>query len=200
MLSWPQTSGGSTGYGKSYEKLIYRDWGGGDLKDYEYAVKWLLKKGYVDKERVGVYGGSYGGFATLSCITRLPDYWKAAVDICGPSNLLTFIKTAPKEWSRYMEEWIGDPEKDEQLLKERSPINYIENVKADLLVIQGANDPRVVKAESDQMVERLRNAGKYVEYYVFEDEGHGISKYSNLVKMGKMIVEFFERRLGECKE
>jgi dipeptidyl aminopeptidase/acylaminoacyl peptidase len=191
---------GSTGYGKSYEKLIYRDWGGGDLKDYEYAVKWLLEKGYVDKERVGVYGGSYGGFATLSCITRLPDYWKAAVDICGPSNLLTFIKTAPKEWSRYMEEWIGDPEKDEQLLKERSPINYIENVKADLLVIQGANDPRVVKAESDQMVERLRNAGKYVEYYVFEDEGHGISKYSNLVKMGKMIVEFFERRLGECKE
>jgi dipeptidyl aminopeptidase/acylaminoacyl peptidase len=119
------------------------------------------------------------------------------VDICGPSNLITFVKTTPREWRRWLAELVGDSEKDKEFLEERSPIKYVENVKADLLIIQGANDPRVVKAESDQMVEKLRSMGKYVEYYVFEDEGHGISKYGNLVKMGKMIVDFFERRLGD---
>lgn len=186
---------GSTGYGKSYERLIYRDWGGGDLKDYEHAVKWLLNQGYVDSNRMGVFGASYGGFATLSCITRIPDYWRAAISICGPSNLITFTKTIRPEWRRWLEELVGDAEKDREMLEERSPINYIDDVKSDLLVIQGANDPRVIKSESDQMVEKLREAGKHVEYYVFEDEGHGISKYNNLVKMGRMIVDFFERRL-----
>ena len=186
---------GSIGYGKAYERLIYKDFGGGDLKDYENAVIWLHGRDYVDKKRIGVFGGSYGGFATLSCITRLPDYWKAAVDMFGPSNLLTQVKSYRAEMSKHVKELVGDPNKDADLLRERSPINYVDNIKADLLVIQGANDPRVVKAESDQIVQKLREAGKYVEYHVFKDEGHGATKMRNRVETEKMIIDFFERRL-----
>ena len=92
---------GSTGYGKSFEKKIYHDWGGNELKDLEYAIKWLLSQEWIDAKRIGVFGGSFGGFATLSCITRLPQYnWKAAVDIVGPSNLVTFVKTVPEHWKK----------------------------------------------------------------------------------------------------
>lgn len=186
---------GSIGYGKAYERLIYKDFGGGDLKDYQHAVIWLHSRDYVDRRRIGVFGSSYGGFATLSCITRLPDYWKAAVDMFGPSNLLTQVKSYRAEMSKHVKELVGDPKEDADLLRERSPINYVENIKADLLVIQGANDPRVVKAESDQIVQKLREAGKHVEYHVFEDEGHGVTKMRNRVKTEKMIIDFFERRL-----
>jgi len=186
---------GSIGYGKDYERLIYKDYGGGDLKDYEGAALWLRDRDYVDKDRIGVFGSSFGGFATLSCVTRLPDYWKAAVDMFGPSDLLTHVRSYRAEMSRHVRELVGDPDEDEELLRERSPINYVDDVKADLLVIQGARDPRVVKAESDQIVEKLREAGKYVEYHVFEDEGHGATKKGNRVKMEKMTIDFFERRL-----
>ena len=146
---------GSTGYGKTYQRLVQRDWGGGDMQDWEHAVKWLHDQDWVDAERIGVFGGSYGGFAVLTCVTRLPDYWAAAVDIFGPSNLITFAKAVPPTWRRMMKRFVGDPEEDAELLRERSPLTYIENVKTPLLVIQGATDPRVVKPESDQLVEKL---------------------------------------------
>ncbi len=139
---------GSTGYGKSYQRLIQRDWGGGDMQDWEHAVKWLRDQDWVDSERIGVFGGSYGGFAVLTCVTRLPDYWAAAVDIFGPSNLVTFAKAVPPTWKRFIARFVGDPETEADFLMERSPITYVENVKAPLLVIQGATDPRVVKGES----------------------------------------------------
>ena len=121
---------GSTGYGKSFEKKIYHDWGGNELKDLEGAVKWLISQKWIDTNRIGVFGASFGGFATLSCITRLPQYnWKAAVDIVGPSNLVTFAKAVPEHWKRFMGELVGDPEKEESFLKERSPINYMDNIK-----------------------------------------------------------------------
>jgi dipeptidyl aminopeptidase/acylaminoacyl peptidase len=186
---------GSTGYGKSYERLIYRDWGGGELRDFEWAAKYLLSQSWVDPERLGVFGGSFGGFATLSCVTRLADYWRAAVDIVGPSNLLTFVKSVPPHWRRFMGEWVGDPERDVELLRERSPINYVDKIRADLLIIQGANDPRVVKAESDQMVEKLRSLGKSVEYIVFEDEGHGFTKHTNELKAMRAAAEFLVAKL-----
>jgi dipeptidyl aminopeptidase/acylaminoacyl peptidase len=173
---------GSTGYGKSYQRLIHRDWGGDELKDLRAAAEWLRSRPEIDSERLGVFGGSFGGFATLSCVTRLPEYWKVGVDIFGPSNLLTFLKTVPPFWRRFMKEWLGDPETDAEFLRERSPINYIDAVRADLLVIQGANDPRVNKAESDQMVERLRALGRKVEYMIFPDEGHGFSRTENYLK------------------
>jgi dipeptidyl aminopeptidase/acylaminoacyl peptidase len=186
---------GSTGYGKSYQRLVQRDWGGGDMKDWEHAVKWLHEQDWVDADRIGVYGGSYGGFATLTCVTRLPDYWAAAVDIFGPSNLITFAKAVPPSWQRMMKRFVGDPEEDADLLIERSPLTYVENVKTPLLVIQGAKDPRVVKGESDQLVARLRELGREVEYVVFEDEGHGFTKRQNEVRALSLAAEWLERHL-----
>ncbi len=190
---------GSTGYGKSFEKRIYHDWGGNELKDLEYAVKWLLSKDWVDAKRVGVFGASFGGFATLSCITRLPGYnWKAAVDIVGPSNLVTFVNTVPEHWKKFTGELVGDPVKEESFLKERSPINYVDAINpiTNLLVIQGANDPRVAKDESDQIVKRLQEKGIDVDYMVFEDEGHGFTKYSNQIKAIKKSADFLVERLS----
>jgi dipeptidyl aminopeptidase/acylaminoacyl peptidase len=186
---------GSTGYGKAYQKLIQRDWGGGDLKDFEHAAEWLRDQDWVDPDRIGVYGGSYGGFATLSCVTRLPDYWAAAVDIVGPSNLVTFAKAVPPTWKRFMARFVGDPETEVDFLLERSPITYVENVRAPLLVIQGAQDPRVVKPESDQMVEKLRGLGRTVEYEVFEDEGHGFTKRENELRGYRLAADWFQRFL-----
>ncbi len=186
---------GSTGYGKSYQKLIHRDWGGAELKDFEFAVKYLHSLSWVEPKRIGVFGGSFGGFATLSCVSRLPDYWACAVDIVGPSNLITFTNSVPEFWKRYMKEWVGDPVEDAEMLKERSPINYVDNIKAPILIIQGANDPRVVKAESDQMVERLRALGRTVEYMVFEDEGHGFTKPANYLKALKASALWLEKHL-----
>ena len=187
---------GSTGYGKTYQKLIHHDWGGGDLEDWRHAAEWLKAQPFADGERLAVFGGSYGGFATLTCVTRIPEYWRAAVDIVGPSNLVTFVRAVPPQWRRFMAEWVGDPDTEEEFLRERSPITYVDQVQAALLVIQGAKDPRVVKSESDQMVERLRELGREVEYYVFEDEGHGFTRYANDVHAYRMTCEWLESRLS----
>ena len=186
---------GSTGYGKSYQRLVQRDWGGGDMKDWERAVQWLRQQDWVDGERIGVYGGSYGGFAVLTCVTRLPDYWAAAVDIFGPSNLVTFAKAVPPTWKRFIARFVGDPETEADFLLERSPITYVENVKTPLLVIQGATDPRVVKGESDQLVEKLDELGREVEYVVFDDEGHGFTKRANELMAYRLAAEWLERYL-----
>ena len=186
---------GSTGYGRTYQTLIHHDWGGSDLEDWRHAADWLREQDFVDGERLGVYGGSYGGFATLTCVTRLPEYWAAAVDIVGPSNLVTFARSVPPQWLRFMAAWVGDSETEEEFLLERSPITYVDQVRAPLLVIQGAKDPRVVKAESDQMVERLRELGREVEYVVFEDEGHGFTRYENEVRGYRLTCEWLERHL-----
>ena len=186
---------GSTGYGKTYQRLIQRDWGGGDLKDWDHAVQWLREQDWVDPDRIGVWGGSYGGFAVLSCVTRLPDHWAAAVDIFGPSNLITFAKAVPPTWRRMMKRFVGDPEEDAELLRERSPLTYIDAEKAPLLVIQGAKDPRVVKPESDQLVEKLQSLGREVEYQVFEDEGHGFTKRQNELKAYRASADWLERHL-----
>lgn len=186
---------GSTGYGKGYQKLIHRDWGGGELKDLEACAQYLQSLDWVDPKRLGVFGGSFGGFATLSCATRLPDYWAAAVDIVGPSNLVTFAKAVPPFWRRFMKDWVGDPDEDYEFLMERSPITYVEQLRCPILIIQGANDPRVVKGESDQMVEKLRSLGRDVEYMVFEDEGHGFTKRANELRAWRATAEFLESRL-----
>jgi Dipeptidyl aminopeptidases/acylaminoacyl-peptidases len=186
---------GSTGYGKTYQTLIHHDWGGGDMEDWRHAAEWLRAQEFVDGERLGVYGGSYGGFATLTCVTRLPEYWRAAVDIVGPSNLLTFVRAVPPQWVRFMAKWVGDPDTEADFLRERSPITYVDQVRAALLVIQGAKDPRVVKAESDQMVDRLRELGRDVEYEVFEDEGHGFTRYTNEIRGYRLTCDWLERHL-----
>jgi dipeptidyl aminopeptidase/acylaminoacyl peptidase len=186
---------GSTGYGKSYQRLVQRDWGGGDLADWDHAVKWLHGQDWVRPDRLGVWGGSYGGFAVLTCVTRLPHYWAAAVDIVGPSNLITCVKAAPPTWKRMMKRFVGDPDEDAEMLRDRSPMTYIENVETPLLVIQGAKDPRVVKSESDQLVAKLRSLGRTVEYLVFEDEGHGFTKRKNELTTMRASADWLEKYL-----
>ncbi|HEX6122983.1 MAG TPA: S9 family peptidase [Ktedonobacterales bacterium] len=187
---------GSTGYGTTYQRLIYRDWGGAELGDIQAAAEWLRAQPWANAARLGIYGGSFGGFATLSAVTRLPEYWAAAVDIVGPSNLVTFARSVPPTWRRMMAAWVGDPDADAELLRERSPITYVEQARSPLLVLQGARDPRVVKAESDQMVERLRALGREVDYVVFEDEGHGFTKRANQLRAYWLAAEFFTRHLA----
>jgi dipeptidyl aminopeptidase/acylaminoacyl peptidase len=187
---------GSSGYGITYQKLIHRDWGGDELKDFEWAVKYLHSLPWVNNDRIGVYGGSFGGFATLSCVSRLPDYWAAAVDLVGPANLVTFAKAVPPTWRASMKSWVGDPETEQEFLMSRSPVTYVDQIKAPLFVIQGANDPRVVKAESDQIVARLRERGVDVRYDVYEDEGHGFTKRSNSIEAMGDIAEFLDTHLN----
>jgi dipeptidyl aminopeptidase/acylaminoacyl peptidase len=187
---------GSTGYGMSYQKLIHRDWGGDELKDIEHAAKWLREQSWADTERLAVYGASFGGFATLSAMTRLPEYWRCGIDLVGPANLVTFARAVPPHWRASMKKWVGDPDEDAGFLMERSPITYVDQIRAPLLVLQGARDPRVVKPESDQMVEKLRALGREVEYHVFEDEGHDFSKRSNQLQAYRLIAAFLFKHFG----
>ncbi|MFJ6676135.1 S9 family peptidase [Actinosynnema sp. NPDC091369] len=173
---------GSTGYGKTYQRLILRDFGGDELGDLEHAVKYLHGLDWVDPRRIGVWGASFGGFATLSCLSRLPSLWAAGVSMVGMSNLLTMARSVPETWRAEMAEWIGDPDTEADFLLARSPITYADDITAPLFVIQGANDPRVVKAESDQIVAALRERGVDVRYDVYEDEGHGFTNRANEVR------------------
>ena len=186
---------GSTGFGISYQKLIHRDWGGAELKDFEYAVKYLHSLDWVNNERLAVFGGSFGGFATLSCVTRLPQYWAAAVDVVGPANLVSFVNSVPEWWKPIMKNWIGDADEDYDFLMERSPITYVDNIQAPLLIIQGANDPRVVKAESDGMVAAMEERGIDVTYYVDPEEGHGATRTKNRNKWMGMTADYLEKHL-----
>jgi dipeptidyl aminopeptidase/acylaminoacyl peptidase len=187
---------GSVGYGKSYQRLIHRDWGGGDLRDMAACAQWASEQPWVKPGKLAVFGGSYGGFASLSCATRLPQYWACAVDFCGPSNLVTFAKAVPPTWRSVMKGWVGDPYEEADFLLERSPITYIDQVRCPMLILQGAQDPRVVQAESDQMVEALRARGIPVEYLVFPDEGHGLSKQANREKGWRAMGEFLLKHLS----
>lgn len=186
---------GSTGFGADYQQRIHRDWGGDELRDIEACARYLQSLPWVNSTRLAVFGRSYGGFATLSAATRLPQYWVCACDMVGPANLVTFTRSVPAHWRQLMKDWIGDPDEDRELLMSRSPITYVDQLRCPLLVIQGANDPRVVRAESDQMVERLRTLGRTVDYLVFPDEGHDFGKRANRLKAYRTIAEFLERHL-----
>ncbi len=186
---------GSTGYGKTFQRLIFRDWGGGDLKDLIASVDFLKEKGYADPERIAVVGMSYGGFAVLTCITRAPEVFRAAVDAYGPANLFTFIDSNPPSWREGIYALVGHPERDRAYLEDRSPMNRVGNIRTPLLVIQGKNDPRVAQAESDQIVEALRAKGRTVEYVVYEDEGHGFSRQKNLIDALHRTVDFLDQHM-----
>jgi dipeptidyl aminopeptidase/acylaminoacyl peptidase len=170
---------GSNGFGRTYQRLILRDWGGDDLRDFEAAAQFIQASPWADGTRIGVFGGSYGGFATLSCLSRLPQYFACGVDIVGPSNLVTLAKSVPPTWRATMVDWVGDPDTEAEFLLSRSPITYADRIVAPLFVIQGANDPRVNKAESDGIVAALRDRGVEVRYDVYDDEGHGFTRKEN---------------------
>ncbi|GAC1427980.1 MAG: S9 family peptidase [Chloroflexota bacterium] len=186
---------GSTGYGLSYTKRVDRDWGGQDRLDHIHALEILAGDPRVDTTRAGVVGRSYGGYMTLTLATRHPHLWSAAVDMFGPYDLLSFMDRIPATWKNYFALAVGDPQKDRDFLVERSPRTYVDALTCPLLVIQGANDPRVVEQESRDVVEHLQARGKAVEYLLFEDEGHDVLKFTNRVRCYNAITDFFTRHL-----
>ncbi|MBX7265705.1 S9 family peptidase [Micromonospora sp. Llam7] len=187
---------GSSGYGRAYQESVYRDWGGVDLDDLADAVRYLREQSWVDRSRVGLFGGSYGGFLVLSCLARLADLgWAAGVSYCAPSNLVTLAEATPPAWRSQVLAVIGDPVADAPRLLDRSPVTHADKIRAPLFVIQGANDPRVPRSESDQIVERLRDRGVRVRYDVYSDEGHGFLKRENQARMRSSAGDFLAAHL-----
>jgi dipeptidyl aminopeptidase/acylaminoacyl peptidase len=188
---------GSTGYGLEYTRRVDRDWGGQDRLDHVHAMTQVLPKDdRVDVERAAVMGRSYGGYMTLMLAGRHPDLWKAAVDMFGPYDLLTFMERIPETWKPYFALFLGDAEKDRDFLVERSAKTHISNIACPLFVIQGKNDPRVVEQESHDLVDELRGLGKDVSYLVFDDEGHDVLKLPNRVRCYDDITSFFAEHLN----
>ncbi len=189
---------GSTGYGLNYTKQVDHDWGGQDRLDHVYTMQHVLPKDpRLDVDRAGVVGRSYGGYMTLTLAGRHPDLWRAAVDMFGPYDMLTFMERIPETWKPYFVLTLGDPQDPQgyEFLVERSPRTYLEQLACPMLVIQGKNDPRVVERESRDLVENLRAKGKTIEYLMFENEGHDVLKYENRVTCYNAITEFFQKTL-----
>ena len=186
---------GSTGYGKKGVHLDDVDKRLDSVRDLEYLVKWAVGKGLAKQDRVGIVGGSYGGFMVLSAITEYPGIWAAGVDLVGIANFETFLENTAR-WRRHLREAeYGSLENDRELFKRISPIHKVDKIQAPLLVIHGANDPRVPVGEAEQIVERLKELGRHVEFLRFEDEGHGIAKIPNRIKAYTAIGDFLERTL-----
>ncbi|GLO64424.1 S9 family peptidase [Oceanobacillus kimchii] len=187
---------GSTGYGSEFVKMVERDWGYGPRLDNVEGIKWLFDQGISDPDHLFLVGGSYGGYMALLLHGRHPEYFKAVIDIFGPSNLFSFVESVPEEWKPIMDRWVGEPERDKERFIRDSPDTYLDTMTKPMLVIQGAKDPRVVKAESDQIVEKLKAKGRDVEYYVLEDEGHGFSKKENEIKVYTWMLDFLDKHQG----
>ncbi len=190
---------GSTGYGRKFWEASFKQWGKTMQDDITDGVQWLIKEGIADPKRVGIYGGSYGGYATLAGLVYTPDLYAAGVDYVGVSNLFTFLKAIPPYWKPYLEmlyEMIGHPEKDKDLLTAASPVFHSDKIKVPLLIAQGANDPRVNKDESDQMVAALKARGIDVPYIVKSNEGHGFANEENRFEFYRAMEEFLGKQLG----
>jgi pimeloyl-ACP methyl ester carboxylesterase len=187
---------GSSGYGMKYMKQVDHDWGGKDRLDQVEGLKTLEKDPRIDSSRRAVIGRSYGGFMTLTLTSRHPDLWKAACDMFGPYDLISFIHRLPKSWQTLFFLIVGHPEKDKEFLIERSPKTYLNNIKCPMLIIQGRNDPRVLVAESKDVAEDLKAKGVETEFLVFEDEGHDVIKFKNKVVCYTKIGDFFKKHLN----
>ncbi|HEX9304668.1 MAG TPA: S9 family peptidase [Thermoanaerobaculia bacterium] len=189
---------GSSGYGKTFYTADDRKHGKEPLRDCVEGKNYLAKLPYVDAARIGIIGGSYGGYMVLAALAFQPEAFAVGVDIFGVSNWLRTLETIPKWWESqrlalYKE--IGDPEKDKDMLREISPVFHADKIKRPLLVLQGANDPRVIKPESDDIVAEVKKNGVPVEYIVFPDEGHGFTKKKNQIEGYGAILKFLDKYL-----
>ncbi len=190
---------GSTGYGKAFVNAGDREWGGKMHDDLIDAVAFVTGQGWADPARIAIYGGSYGGYAALVGATFTPEEFCCAVDIVGPSSLKTLIETIPPYWAPMVAQFhrrVGDPEKDAEFLWSRSPLSRVSDIRIPLLIAQGANDPRVKQAESEQIVTALADAGIEYEYLLFPDEGHGFAKPENRLRFYAAAERFLARHLG----
>jgi dipeptidyl aminopeptidase/acylaminoacyl peptidase len=190
---------GSTGYGKGFVAAGDREWGGKMHDDLVDAVEYVVARGWADRSRVAIYGGSYGGYAALVGAAFTPDVFCCAVDIVGPSNLKTLLETIPPYWAPMIAQLyrrVGNPETDEEFLWSRSPLSRAHDIRIPLLIAQGANDPRVKQAESEQIVAALTEAGIDHEYLLFPDEGHGFAKPENRIKFYTAAERFLAKYLG----
>lgn len=188
----------STGYGKEFLQAGNKQWGLKIQDDITDGVQWAIDQGIADPDRIGIYGASFGGYATLAGITYTPDLYAAAVDYVGVSNIFTLLNTIPPYWETMRNmfyERVGHPEKDKELLTAVSPVFHVDKIKTPLFVAQGANDPRVNKAESDQIVEALRARGVDVEYMLKDNEGHGFANEENRIEFYNAMVKFFDSHL-----
>lgn len=192
---------GSTGFGKKFLNAGNAEWGVKMQDDVTWGVKYLIQEGIADSRRVAIFGGSYGGYAALAGVAFTPDLYRAAVDIVGPSNLATLLASIPPYWEagrKIMYARMADPETDagKKWLEERSPLYSAEKIKTPLLVVQGANDPRVNRREAEQIVIALRDRGFPVEYLLAPDEGHGFARPVNNMAMYMAVEEFLAAQLG----
>jgi dipeptidyl aminopeptidase/acylaminoacyl peptidase len=190
---------GSTGYGKGFVAAGDREWGAKMHDDLLDAVDYAVAQGWADRDRVAIYGGSYGGYAALVGAAFTPDVFRCAVDIVGPSNLKTLLETIPPYWkpmAANLYKRVGNPETDTDFLWSRSPLSRVRDIRIPLLIAQGANDPRVKQAESEQIVAALEEAGIDHEYMLFPDEGHGFAKPENRLKFYAAAERFLAKHMG----
>ncbi len=190
---------GSTGYGKQFLNAGNREWGGKMHTDLLDGKRWLISKGYADPNKIAIYGGSYGGYATLAALAFTPEEFCCGVDIVGPSNLITLLQTFPPYWAPFKaqaDRRVGCLETDEEFLKSCSPFFKSDQIKRPLLIGHGANDPRVKQTESDQIVTAMRQNQLPVEYLLFADEGHGFARPENRLKFSAAAEEFLSKHLG----
>lgn len=191
---------GSTGYGKEFWMASFKKWGREMQDDITDGTRWLIEKGIADPKRIVIYGGSYGGYATLMGLVKEPDLYAAGIDYVGVSNMFTFMKTIPPYWKPMLDmfyEMVGDPQADSLMLREVSPVYHAEKITDPLLIAQGAKDPRVNKDESDQMVKAMKERGVDVEYLVKDNEGHGFHNEENRFEFYRAMESFLTRHLSK---
>ena len=194
---------GSTGYGKAFLNAGNRQWAAAMHDDLIDAVQWLVEQGIADPDKVAIMGGSYGGYATLVGLTFTPEVFTAGVDIVGPSNLVTLMQSIPPYWAPMLASMyhrVGNLETEEEFLRSRSPLFFVDRIQKPLLIGQGANDPRVKQAESEQIVEAMKQANKPVEYVLYTDEGHGFARPENRLHFFAIAEAFLAKYLGGRSE
>jgi len=190
---------GSTGYGKDFINAGDKEWAGKMHNDLVDAVNWAVEKGYADPDKVAIYGWSYGGYAALVGATFTPDLFACAIDGCGPSSIITLMESIPPYWTAMMDIFrarVGDPETEKEFLKSRSPLFRVDSIRIPVMVVQGANDPRVKQAEADCIVEAMKGKGIDYEYLLFPDEGHGLARPENRLKFYAAAEKFLAKHLG----